>query len=70
MNIKRGRSFGRAAQKYYPDLCYSKAVERFRRELNDTPGLLDELTQIGYFVRSRYLNARQMAVIINRLGEF
>ena len=69
MNRKRGMAFGRAAMRYYPDLGYQAALRRFRREICETPGLLDALTPLGYEEHHRYLTPGQIRVIEDFLGE-
>ena len=66
MKIKSS-NFGNLAMRYYPDRTYQMAVRLFRKEIEDTPGLLNALKKVGYTHNQRILTPRQIRVIEARL---
>lgn len=61
--------FGNVAMRYYKGKNYKTALKSFRKELRDTRGLLQALTDLGYKDNQRLLNKRQLEVIEEYLGE-
>lgn len=62
-------NFGLLAQRYYPDKHYRTATRHFRRELEDTKGLLRALKKAGYTPTSRLLTRTQVRIIEKFIGE-
>ena len=60
--------FGNLAMLYYPDKAYKTAVRLFRKEFEDTPGLLEALKEAGYKLTQRVLNRRQVQIVEDYLG--
>lgn len=61
--------FGRLAMLYYPERPYSRAVHLFRRELEQTAGLMEALKGVGFYENQRVLTTRQVRVIEHFLGK-
>ncbi len=61
--------FGNVAMRYYKGKNYKTALKAFRRELCQTRGLLEALTNVGYKGNQRILTPRQVQVIEDYLGE-
>ena len=79
-NIKRERGklhplsplksqFGHIAMAYYPELGYKAALRMFRKEIEQSAKLYEELKALGYKGNERILSLRQLKVIEKHLGE-
>lgn len=79
-NIKRERGtlhplsplksqFGHIAMAYYPELGYKAALRMFRKEIEQSAKLYEELKALGYKGNERILSPRQLRVIEDYLGE-
>ncbi len=60
--------FGRLAMLYYPDRSYKSALRLFRREFNETKGMMDALREAGYKGNERVLTNKQIQIIEDFLG--
>ena len=78
-NIKRERGklhplsplksqFGHIAMAYYPELGYKAALRMFRKEIEQSPKLYEELKALGYKGNERILSLRQLKAIEMHLG--
>ena len=61
--------FGNLAMRYYPGRAYKTAIRAFRKEIAETRGLLEALTDTGYKPHQRRLSPRQVQIIEDFLGE-
>ena len=79
-NIKRERGklqplsplksqFGHIAMAYYPELGYKAALRMFRKEIEQSAKLYEELKALGYKGNERILSLRQLKAIEKHLGE-
>ncbi len=79
-NIKRERGtlhplsplknqFGHIAMAYYPELGYKAALRMFRKEIEQSAKLYEEIKALGYKGNERILSLRQLKVIEKHLGE-
>lgn len=60
--------FGRLAMLYYPDRSYKSALRLFRREFNETKGMMEALREAGYKGNERVLTNKQIQIIEDFLG--
>ena len=65
------REYGRTelALAYCPDIAPESAWKKFKRWMNMYPGLNEMLRQQGYNPRTRSFTPRQVAIIVECLGE-
>ena len=61
--------FGHIAMAYYPELGYKAALRMFRKEIEQSAKLYEELKALGYKGNERILSLRQLKVIEKHLGE-
>lgn len=61
--------FGHIAMAYYPELGYKAALRMFRKEIEQSAKLYEELKALGYKGNERILSPRQLCVIEDYLGE-
>lgn len=54
---------------YYPELGYKAALRMFRKEIEQSAKLYEELKALGYKGNERILSPRQLRVIEDYLGE-
>jgi hypothetical protein len=55
--------FGNLAMLYYPDKAYKNALRLFRKEIQITRGLKEELEAAGYHGKERILTREQIRII-------
>lgn len=55
--------FGNLAVLYYPDKTYKNALRLFRREIELTKGLREDLHEAGYRGNERILTREQIRII-------
>ena len=61
--------FGHIAMAYFPELGYKAALRMFRKEIEQSAKLYEELKALGYKGNERILSLRQLKVIEKHLGE-
>ena len=61
--------FGHIAMAYYPELGYKAALRMFRKEIEQSAKLYEELKALGYKGNERILSLRQLKAIEKHLGE-
>lgn len=61
--------FGHVAMAYYPDLGYKAALRMFRKEIELSPKLYEELNSLGYQGNERILTLCQLRAIEKHLGK-
>lgn len=60
--------FGHIAMAYYPELGYKAALRMFRKEIEQSAKLFEELKALGYQGNERILSLRQLKAIEKHLG--
>lgn len=69
LKSRKKNQFGRLAMQYYPGRGYKAAVRAFRKEIEQTRGLMSALSDTGYTSTQRLLSPRQVSIIEDYLGE-
>ena len=69
LKSRKKNQFGRLAMQYYPGRGYKAAVRAFRKEIEQTRGLMSALSDTGYTSTQRLLSPRQISIIKDHLGE-
>jgi hypothetical protein len=69
LKSRKKNQFGRLAMQYYPGRGYKAAVRAFRKEIEQTRGLMSALSDTGYTSTQRLLTPRQVCIIEDYLGE-
>lgn len=69
LKSRKKNQFGRLAMQYYPGRGYKAAVRAFRKEIEQTRGLMSTLSDTGYTSTQRLLSPRQVSIIEDYLGE-
>jgi hypothetical protein len=69
LKSRKRNQFGRLAMQYYPGRGYKAAVRAFRKEIEQTRGLMSALSDTGYTSTQRLLSPRQVSIIEDYLGE-
>ena len=60
--------FGHIAMAYYPELGYKAALRMFRKEIEQSAKLFEDLKALGYQGNERILSLRQLKAIEKHLG--
>jgi hypothetical protein len=65
------REYGRMelAQQYSPDILPESAWKKLRRWIEASPGLISDLSCLGYDGSTRSFTPAQVQAIVNRIGE-